>query len=250
MMDLTNRHIRASYALMEEMARRARESRSELVAVIDAGMTDDDRYNMPWLTLSELYRKRGWKGDGAEHRPALRRDGWVRIEQGGAWFWLLARGTKYWISPSYLLERCAACVEADTYACRCIRTNDLNKRTKLYVLAQEHGAFYVGTSRTPMIRFEKHCSPKGGSLWTRKHRPLRIGSVRLVERAISYDEESRTTLNLMRRYGVDRVQGGQFVGEKGWARARELLAREEAERDGSARKIALTFKDLEEDFRP
>ena len=222
MLDLTNRPWRPSFRVMEETARRARENASELTAVIDAAMSLDDRFHMPWRTLAEHYRARGWSGDGAEHQAALRRDGWVRIEQGGAWFWLLARGAKPWVSPRFLLERCKKCIHAGNYRCACLPTNDVTRTTKLYVLKLRDDALYVGISTTPMERFEKHCS-SGGAQWTGKHRPLRIASIREVNAATALAEEAQATLKLMRRYGVERVQGGPYLGERGRTIAERVL---------------------------
>jgi hypothetical protein len=244
MKDFYKRPAHVSYELMRVLSKISRKSRDPLTAILDASMTEGDRITAPWAPLPEHYERLGWAGDGAEHQAALQRDGFVRITQDEQWFWIIRKRVPWWVRPMYLLDRCANCIAADNYQCGCTPLNDVTSSMKLYVLKLEEGRYYVGTSQTPIYRLTRHASRAGGSIWTERYLPLRIVSCRIVDHATHLKDEDDETLELMRRYGVDRVQGGTFTGEAGQERARLRLERERGTVDAKS-PIHLTFVDLQ-----
>ena len=236
------KQTRPKFSLMEALAELAHTVTDPRVVIHDAATTIQDQYRRKWRPLKDHFQLRGWQGDGSELLPALKRDGWDRFERDGKWFWVLSRAVPWWGQPHFLLDRCDSCKESNNYRCDCTALNDLTPITKLYVLALEGGRYYCGLARRPMARLQQHATGIGAT-WTREHKPLRIESCRIVPTAHALHEEDAETLNLMRRYGVDQVQGGKFVGVDGQRHARIALGLEE---EGARPRgpILLTFKDL------
>lgn len=79
--------------------------------------------------------------------------------------------------------------------------------TNIYVLALEHGKYYVGKTTDPASRIFSHFSGYG-SAWTRLHRPVRVVEVR--QNASSLDEDE-VTKEYMNKYGVQNVRGGSYT---------------------------------------
>ena len=89
------------------------------------------------------------------------------------------------------------------------------KRYSVYVLELEGGKYYVGstgrTGRRKLQRWKEHTSPRGGSVWTRLHKPVRVLSERTnIPRDFYLGVESIVTAQLMRQHGVNNVRGAQF----------------------------------------
>jgi len=80
---------------------------------------------------------------------------------------------------------------------------------EVYVLELEGGYYYVGKSVNVDKRFMEHTAGEGkGSSWTSKHEPIRI--LERKEAKTVFDEDSKT-LELMEKYGIDRVRGGSYT---------------------------------------
>ena len=95
----------------------------------------------------------------------------------------------------------------------------------VYVLALQHGKYYVGITDDLPARMLEHGTGLG-SAWTRlvcwrwsilrpsltlsQHPPVRIFERR--ETTNRHDEQS-VTLDMMQRFGVDNVRGGSWVRE-------------------------------------
>ena len=77
----------------------------------------------------------------------------------------------------------------------------------LYVLQLENNKWYVGKTSDVAKRFKEHQSGKG-SAWTNINKPVRIVESRPLNDA--YDE-TNTTKELMRKYGINNVRGGAHV---------------------------------------
>jgi len=77
----------------------------------------------------------------------------------------------------------------------------------LYVLQLENNKWYVGKTSDVAKRFKEHQSGKG-SAWTTVNKPLFIVESRPLKDA--YDE-TNTTKELMKKYGIDNVRGGAHV---------------------------------------
>ena len=83
----------------------------------------------------------------------------------------------------------------------------LKKRmSTLYVLQLEDDKWYVGKTDDIIKRFEQHKSGKG-SAWTKLYKPVKIER---IERITSVHHETNTTLDLIKKYGVDNVRGGAY----------------------------------------
>lgn len=76
----------------------------------------------------------------------------------------------------------------------------------LYVLQLEDDKWYVGKTDDVSKRFEQHLNGKG-SAWTKEYSPTRIVEQRPVT---SIHDETNTTLDLMKKYGIDNVRGGAY----------------------------------------
>jgi predicted GIY-YIG superfamily endonuclease len=77
----------------------------------------------------------------------------------------------------------------------------------LYVLQLENNKWYVGKTNDVVTRFKQHQDGKG-SAWTKLYKPLRIVGVRPLKDA---HDETNTTKDLMKTYGIDNVRGGAYV---------------------------------------
>jgi putative endonuclease len=80
----------------------------------------------------------------------------------------------------------------------------INVSQCLYVLRCEDDTWYVGISYNFNIRMAQHWSGRAAK-WTRLHRPLAVHEV-----IYPATNENEKTLELMERYGKDKVRGGSF----------------------------------------
>ena len=77
----------------------------------------------------------------------------------------------------------------------------------LYVLQLADNKWYVGKTTDAATRFKQHVSGTG-SAWTKLYRPIKMVESRPLKNA--YDE-TNTTKDLMKKYGIDNVRGGAYV---------------------------------------
>jgi hypothetical protein len=71
--------------------------------------------------------------------------------------------------------------------------------------------YYVGTSEDPQRRFKEHLAQGSRCAKVLLNREvLSIDDIKLVE---SKDDEDNRTLDLMHKYGIDHVRGGQWAYE-------------------------------------
>ena len=78
---------------------------------------------------------------------------------------------------------------------------------QLYVLQLESGKYYVGKTASPSDRYKQHLAGTGAA-WTKKFKPTRMIEVRTLKDA---HDETNTTKDLMKKYGVDNVRGGAYT---------------------------------------
>ena len=78
---------------------------------------------------------------------------------------------------------------------------------KIYVLQCNHGKYYVGKTSNIDRRFAEHLSGHGGSEWTRCYGAQQIIE---VENMNSSFDETKKTLEYMKRFGIDNVRGAQW----------------------------------------
>ncbi len=77
----------------------------------------------------------------------------------------------------------------------------------LYILECEDNKWYVGKSSDVQRRFKQHTEGKG-SEWTREYAPIRIAETRSIT---SQFDETNTTMELMKKYGIENVRGGAYA---------------------------------------
>ena len=77
----------------------------------------------------------------------------------------------------------------------------------LYTLQLQSGKYYVGKSDDPDTRYLAHKSGNG-AVWTKIHKPLKIIEIRELK---GEHDETNTTKDLMKKYGVDNVRGGAYT---------------------------------------
>ena len=76
----------------------------------------------------------------------------------------------------------------------------------LYILQLEDDKWYVGKTDDIHKRFEQHKSGKG-SQWTKMYKPIKIERTQPIT---SIHDETTTTLDLIKKYGVENVRGGAY----------------------------------------
>jgi predicted GIY-YIG superfamily endonuclease len=81
----------------------------------------------------------------------------------------------------------------------------MTQKMAVYVLALEHGKFYVGYTENWETRKQQHFEGNG-SVWTSLHRPIAVVS---TEEATQYTEISKTR-EMMMTHGIDNVRGGPW----------------------------------------
>ena len=81
-----------------------------------------------------------------------------------------------------------------------------------YVLRLEEGCFYVGVTKNLNERLAAHFGGTG-AMFTRKHKPLDLVSAELIPGDYDAWEHSKT-LNLMAKYGFNKVRGATFCSTK------------------------------------
>lgn len=82
-----------------------------------------------------------------------------------------------------------------------------HKMEKIYVLRCRDQHFYVGQTLNVDRRFAEHRDGHSGSEWTRLHPPIQI--IEQTPKTSEFDE-LKTTLEYMKRYGIDRVRGAHW----------------------------------------
>ena len=80
------------------------------------------------------------------------------------------------------------------------------KNGHVYVLSLEDGCYYIGFSQDIQVRICSHFL-NSGSLWTRKHKPIDVISVKEGCTLL----ETLTTLVYMIKFGFDKVRGGGYT---------------------------------------
>lgn len=94
------------------------------------------------------------------------------------------------------------------------------KRFTVYVLECEHGKYYVGCTTNRRRRVKEHLSEKGGSKWTRIHRPVRlVTEYRRIPTQYYLGKEAQITAELMLEHGVNNVRGAMFAEPRPYTQA-------------------------------
>jgi cellular nucleic acid-binding protein len=77
----------------------------------------------------------------------------------------------------------------------------------IYTLQLSEGKYYVGKSSDPDARYMQHKNGLGAS-WTKKYRPVKLLDTKPLT---GEHDETNTTKDLMKKYGVDNVCGGAYA---------------------------------------
>ena len=84
--------------------------------------------------------------------------------------------------------------------------------TTIYVLECEHGKYYIGSTTHKRQRFRQHWSARGGSKWTKFHKPVRVmQQYRRIPAKYALGMEAKVTAEYMYKYGVNNVRGAMFA---------------------------------------
>lgn len=79
--------------------------------------------------------------------------------------------------------------------------------TTIYVLKCDQDKYYIGkTNRSVEERFQEHLN--NPCAWTRKYPPTHV--IHSFESRFDFDEDM-TTLEYMKRYGINNVRGGTYT---------------------------------------
>jgi hypothetical protein len=86
------------------------------------------------------------------------------------------------------------------------------ERYTIYVLECEDGKYYVGSTSHRKQRFRQHLTERGGSSWTRQHKPIRLAKeYKRVPELHYLGLEAKVTAECMLEYGINNVRGAMFA---------------------------------------
>lgn len=77
----------------------------------------------------------------------------------------------------------------------------------IYVLQLQKDNYYVGKTDNPQFRLETHFD-SGGSVFTKRYKPRQIHA---LHPDCSDHDETRITLDYMKKYGIQKVRGGPWT---------------------------------------
>ena len=84
-------------------------------------------------------------------------------------------------------------------------------RDTIYVLELEGSRYYIGSTRRGSKRIQEHLSTRGGSAWTRLHRPTgKIVETIRCRSPYTLGVEASVTAKYLLQYGLNNVRGAMF----------------------------------------
>jgi predicted GIY-YIG superfamily endonuclease len=84
-------------------------------------------------------------------------------------------------------------------------------RNTVYVLECEDDKYYVGSTSNRKQRYRQHFAKRGGSTWTRLHKPIRvIDEYKRIPSRYLMGMEAQKTAEYMMKYGVNNVRGAGY----------------------------------------
>ncbi len=93
------------------------------------------------------------------------------------------------------------------------------QRYSVYVLELENNKYYVGSTNNRKRRMKEHSSPRGGSKWTRLHKPVRlVKEYKRIPSDYYLGKEAQVTAELMLQYGINNVRGAMFAKPRNYTK--------------------------------
>mmetsp|Transcript_25599 Transcript_25599/g.59062 ORF Transcript_25599/g.59062 Transcript_25599/m.59062 type:complete len:243 (-) Transcript_25599:504-1232(-) len=88
----------------------------------------------------------------------------------------------------------------------------ITEGSTVYVLECENGKYYVGSTTNKKQRFKQHLMKRGGSKWTKEHKPIKVlKEYTRIPSAYVLGQEAKVTAELMLKHGVNNVRGAMFA---------------------------------------
>mmetsp|Transcript_2578 Transcript_2578/g.4829 ORF Transcript_2578/g.4829 Transcript_2578/m.4829 type:complete len:476 (+) Transcript_2578:125-1552(+) len=85
------------------------------------------------------------------------------------------------------------------------------RQYSIYVLQCQNDKYYVGCTNNLHRRIKEHLSSRGGSSWTRAHKPLKLVKVyNRIPQEYYLGKEAQVTAELMLTHGINNVRGAMF----------------------------------------
>jgi predicted GIY-YIG superfamily endonuclease len=85
-------------------------------------------------------------------------------------------------------------------------------RYTVYILECQNNKYYVGSTTVTKRRWTQHQSERGGSKWTRLHKPIRImKAYNRIPEAYVLGMEAKVTAETMLKFGINNVRGAMFA---------------------------------------
>ncbi|CAJ1941571.1 unnamed protein product [Cylindrotheca closterium] len=87
------------------------------------------------------------------------------------------------------------------------------EKTTIYVLECENGKYYIGSTVNMKRRMQQHFdNSRGGSVWTRKYKPIRVVKVyKRIPYRYKLGFEAQVTAELMWEKGINNVRGAMYL---------------------------------------
>ena len=79
----------------------------------------------------------------------------------------------------------------------------------IYILRLEQNKFYVGMTKRNIERIWEHIDGKGAA-WTKKYPPCEGNEILYFEEGLDPSDENRKTIEMMKRFGIHNVRGGDY----------------------------------------
>ena len=83
----------------------------------------------------------------------------------------------------------------------------------IYVLRLQRGKYYVGMTRKNVERIWQHIDGKGAA-WTKKYPPKEGNEMLSFQDGLKASDENRITIEMMAKYGIKNVRGGEWCRVK------------------------------------
>lgn len=93
------------------------------------------------------------------------------------------------------------------------------QRYTIYVLQLQNSKYYIGCTINLPRRMKEHSSSRGGSSWTKKHKPLAnplVKTYKRIPQKYYLGLEAQVTAEMMLVHGIHNVRGAMFCESREW----------------------------------